>query len=155
VSYSTLSSSESPAQPPNAPTMVETAVLHALHTSSISASNSSGHPGPQTRTADEILECAVTVFEAKVYLQPLPLFGLKSLKDHLSRGPPFLRNSFFDLCTLLSAPRDQCSAQGSLDTARLETIKLASEGSCSLEVLESLCLLSLHEILSKCTYNPE
>jgi hypothetical protein len=99
-----------------------------------------------------VLEYAVNVYRTKLHLQPLPLFGLEGLSDRLAESSPFLRWSFLALCLNLSPPvlsagQEPDAGQRYSRMSHQTVVRLASEGTATLEVLESLCLLALSDMI--------
>lgn len=92
-----------------------------------------------------------------IHSQPLPLFRPGDLSNFLTFSPPFLLYSFLTL-TLSSKPHAaDCNNQAKVvesyaNTAQETIRKLAFEGVSSLEVVQSLCLLALKDILGN--YRP-
>ena len=97
------------------------------------------------------MDYSVDVYKTKIHLQPLPLFDLQDLSSRLSQATPFLQWAFLALCLGFSSP-DYPTDHGT-DTVQFYTrsaheavVRLASEGTATLEVLQALCLLTLNDM---------
>ncbi|KAL2107130.1 hypothetical protein VUR80DRAFT_5657 [Thermomyces stellatus] len=125
--------------------------------------NNTGMPGPSrsvgsafsetsTDPPPEVLNHAIDVYRTMIHLQPLPLFRLRDLSHHLASSPRFLLHSFLALTLSFrshtayhdrQAEVAESYARSGQDTVR----KLAFQGVSTLEVIQSLCLLALRDIL--------
>lgn len=113
---------------------------------------SDGSPPRSTDPPPEVLNHAIDVYRTMIHLQPLPLFRLRDLSHHLASSPRFLLHSFLALTLSFrshtayhdrQAEVAESYARSGQDTVR----KLAFQGVSTLEVIQSLCLLALRDIL--------
>lgn len=93
----------------------------------------------------------MNVYRTKIHLQPLPLFSLESLSDGLTHGAPYLRWAFLALCLNYNTSdfppfQGSESAEHYSQLAHEVVVKLASEGTMALEILQALCLLAFSDI---------
>lgn len=94
------------------------------------------------------------MYRIKLHLQPLQLFKLAGLRDHLLASSQFLRWSFLALLLHFSS-HDFYSGQEAEATAfyttssRQEVTSLASQGIPRLEVVQALSLLVLVDVAGK------
>lgn len=102
-----------------------------------------------------VMDHAVHVYGTQIHLQPLPLFSLQVLPERLSQGPAYLRWAFLALCLNFTSP--DCSPSEGPESvqhySRLgheEVVRLASNGTATLEILQALCLLALSDIKGRC-----
>ncbi|KAH7121783.1 hypothetical protein B0J13DRAFT_158501 [Dactylonectria estremocensis] len=101
----------------------------------------------------ELLGHFVDIYRGKIYFQPLPLFNLKSLRDELLSFPNHLRWLFLALALRHSnhpffAGVESEAVEFYTTHSRNVTMELAIRGVAGAEVLQSLCLLALCEILA-------
>ncbi|KAI9930110.1 hypothetical protein MW887_011920 [Aspergillus wentii] len=104
-------------------------------------------PNPPLETLSHFVE----IYKAKLHLQPLPLFDMDGLSAQVSRFPQFLLRSFLAVTLLFSGhPFYGTSKADAIEfyvrSSRETTISLAAECTPSLEVIQSLCLLTLSDI---------
>ncbi|XEV01255.1 hypothetical protein FSHL1_006542 [Fusarium sambucinum] len=100
----------------------------------------------------EALTDAVDIYVTMVHMQPIPLFRPNELLDYLKSSSRHLRYSFLALGLSLKAQTAQFPTQFDLidnyaRCARAEVHDLASQGISKLQVVQSLCLLTLRDIL--------
>lgn len=106
------------------------------------------------RTSPEMFDHAVCIYARVIHLQPLPLFQIERLRELLPSYPKFLRSTFFALTSSFSDGQvthgEDCKAvEMHASEARSEVLHLATEGNCSLPVLQALCLLILLDMKCK------
>ncbi|KAI5463873.1 hypothetical protein BGZ63DRAFT_382479 [Mariannaea sp. PMI_226] len=87
-----------------------------------------------------------------IHLQPLPIFRTSDLVHYLTVAPQFLLHSFLALVLTLKRPGLYCDPfseriQLYTESAEEAVRKLAAKGASTIEVIQSLCLLSLRDIL--------
>lgn len=113
----------------------------------------SGSPNPPP----EVLCHFVGVYENKLHLQPLPLFDIDNLPGEVAYFPEFLLHAFM----AITLPFLEHSFYGDrkptvidfyVRSARKTTIGLASQGILSLNILQSICLLTLVDIAGECSF---
>lgn len=113
------------------------------------------HPSPDPPS--EVLDHLVEVYRIKLHFQPLQLFRLVGLRDHLLTSPQFLRWSFLALTLHFSSHEfySGCEAEAIEfygTSSRQEATGLALQGIPRLEVLQALSLLVLVDVAGKyCT----
>lgn len=100
----------------------------------------------------EVWEHLIDIYRRKVHLQPLPLFNLETLQSRSSSFPTFLRRSLLALIFTISthpyySGKESDFADFCSGIAKETVTKMAAKGNTSLEVIQSLCVLALREIL--------
>ena len=96
--------------------------------------------------ADSVLDHAISIYTTKIHLQPVPLFGLNDLFRRISRSPSFLRSSFLAVCLRFASPDE---AEDNSRAVQKTVTSLACEGKVDLQVLQSLILLTLNDLMGK------
>ncbi|KID65088.1 Transcription factor, fungi, partial [Metarhizium hybridum] len=104
----------------------------------------------------EALAHFVKIYRDRIYFQPLPLFDPQCLKDRLHLFPYYLRWSFLALALHFSTHEFYSGNESEatalyMTSARGVVQELSTQGVVKTEVLQSLCLLALCEILD-CEY---
>lgn len=94
----------------------------------------------------------VDIYTTKIYFQPLPLLSLANLRSRVSHFPGYLRWSFLSLCLRYSEnyfyQDKEAQAIDFYSTSSQELVMgLAAEGVATVEVIQSLCLLALGDIM--------
>lgn len=107
-----------------------------------------------TEPSAQALGYLVEVYRAAIHLQPLPLLRLDDLAEYLARAPQFIRWSFLALTLSFSSHQFYLGKEAEAiefytRSAEETTNRLAVEGSSSVEITQSLCLLALSYIKSK------
>ena len=102
----------------------------------------------------EALDHFVEVYRTRIHLQPLPLFNLDGLRDRLVTSSRFLLYSFLALSLNFGSHefyrgREQEAIELYTRSAEDATMKLAVEGISKIEVIESLCILALKDLIGK------
>lgn len=93
----------------------------------------------------------VEIYKARLHLQPLPLFNVDTLSTNVLHFPPFLLRTFLAATMLFSEHPFFGSAKAEaiefyVRSARESVMDSAAEGQPSVEVLQSLCLLTLNDL---------
>ncbi|KAJ1717842.1 hypothetical protein NYO67_196 [Aspergillus flavus] len=101
-----------------------------------------------------VLDHLVEVYRTRIHLQPLPLFNLEGLRDRLANSPRFLLHSFLALSLNFGSHgffrgREQEAVQFYTRSAQDGTMELAVEGISKVEVIESLCLLAVKDLIGQ------
>jgi hypothetical protein len=94
----------------------------------------------------------VIVYLRDIHLQPLPIFDSRSLQEHLSGSPSFVRYGFYSLTMSFMdcfEQTDSGSMESYADSARQQAILLAASGDPRVDVLQTLCMLALIDIKCK------
>lgn len=104
----------------------------------------------------ELLECFVEIYRQKINFQPLPLFNLKNLREELLSFPNYLRWAFLALALHHSTHsfylgKEFEAIEFYTSYSRNITMESSARGVTKVEVLQSLCLLALCEIIGKTT----
>lgn len=107
---------------------------------------------PSIHSPVEALDHAIEIYRTTVHLQPLPLLRPAELSNYLASSPRFLLYSFLSLALSFKASTiygdQQCDAVKYYTRSAQNTVReLASQGVSTLEVVQSLCLLALRDIL--------
>lgn len=102
----------------------------------------------------EVLGHFIEVYRTRIHFQPLPLFNLEGLRDRLATSPRFLLHSFLALSLNFDSHefyrgKEQEAVQLYSRSAEDATMKLAVEGISKIEVIESLCLLAVKDLIGK------
>ncbi|KAE8416583.1 hypothetical protein BDV36DRAFT_310045 [Aspergillus pseudocaelatus] len=102
----------------------------------------------------EVLGHFMEVYRTRIHFQPLPLFNLEGLRDRLANSPRFLLHSFLALSLNFGSHefyrgREQEAVQLYTRSAEDATMKLAVEGISKIEVIESLCLLAVKDLIGQ------
>ncbi|KAB8255651.1 hypothetical protein BDV32DRAFT_154063 [Aspergillus pseudonomiae] len=102
----------------------------------------------------EALDHFVEVYRTRIHLQPLPLFNLDGLRDRLVTSSRFLLYSFLALSLNFGSHefyrgREQEAIELYTRSAEDATMKLAVEGISKIEVIESLCILALKDLIGQ------
>ncbi|KAM6532661.1 hypothetical protein FALCPG4_005713 [Fusarium falciforme] len=100
----------------------------------------------------QVLDYLVNVYKTKIYFQPLPLLALADLPTRVPRFPRYLRWSFLSLCLRHSESyfyheREAQAVEFYTASSQELTMTLAAEGVATAEVIQSLCLLALGDIM--------
>ncbi|KAF4993081.1 hypothetical protein FGRMN_6696 [Fusarium graminum] len=108
------------------------------------------HPNPASEVLDHLLE----IYRVKLHLQPLQLFKLDDLQDHLSTSSQFFLYSFLALTVRHSAHdfykgREAAAVDFYANSAHQTVISLASQGVTRIEVVQALCMLVLVDIAGR------
>ncbi|PLB53074.1 hypothetical protein P170DRAFT_507782 [Aspergillus steynii IBT 23096] len=103
------------------------------------------HPPP------DVLMHYVEIYKARLHLQPLPLFNIETLSTQVLRFPPYLLHSFLAVTMPFSehsffGNAKEKAIDSYVRSARETVIHAATEGESSVELLQSLCLLSLNDL---------
>jgi hypothetical protein len=98
------------------------------------------------------MDYALNIYKTKLHLQPLPLFSLLSLVDRLAQAPSFLRSAFLALCLSYSSPEfpqghGPESVQSYFRLGHEAVLRLAAEGTATLEAMQALCLLTMNDVI--------
>ncbi len=106
---------------------------------------------PSSDPTHDELDHAIQVYKTKLHLQPFPLFNLLDLHDRLVQGAPYLRWAFLALCLSFTSPEfiqgeGPESVQHYSRLGHEVAVRLAAEGTATLEVLQALCLLALSDM---------
>ncbi|KAE8130929.1 hypothetical protein BDV38DRAFT_290947 [Aspergillus pseudotamarii] len=102
----------------------------------------------------EVLGHFMEVYRTRIHFQPLPLFNLEGLRDRLANSPRFLLHSFLALSLNFGSHefyrgREQQAVQLYTRSAEDAAMKLAVEGIPKIEVIESLCLLAVKDLIGQ------
>ncbi|KAH6962089.1 hypothetical protein BKA56DRAFT_598308 [Ilyonectria sp. MPI-CAGE-AT-0026] len=117
-----------------------------------SHSNSSWSPvAPEPPS--EVLDHFVEIYREKMYFQPLPLFNLSSLREGLATFPNHLRWAFLALTLHHSnhsfySGMEYEAIRFYTASSRSIAMDLSIKGATEIEVLQSICLLALCEIIA-------
>ncbi|WKT53899.1 Zn(2)-C6 fungal-type DNA-binding domain [Fusarium oxysporum f. sp. vasinfectum] len=123
-----------------------------------SASNASRdstlHNISQLETAPHVLDHLIVVYRAKLHFQPLPLFDPRTLHEVLVNAQPYLFWSFLALVSPLSDPGSPGHAEPETllfyrQSAESAVMKAAADGVPRLDIVQSLCLLALKDVMEK------
>ncbi|KAF7556914.1 hypothetical protein G7046_g6175 [Stylonectria norvegica] len=111
-------------------------------------------PSTSHELPKEVLDHFVEIYRSHIYFQPLPLFEPEELRVSLDPAPDFLRQSFLAIALNFCDHYFYCgegkkAAECYMSSARKTVMAMAAESvtSLELEVLQSLCLLALYDIL--------
>lgn len=109
---------------------------------------------PSLEPPVHVLDHLVEVYRTRIHLRPLPLFNLEGLRDRLANSPRFLLHSFLALSLNFGSHgffrgREQEAVQFYTRSAQDGTMELAVEGISKVEVIESLCLLAVKDLIGK------
>lgn len=96
----------------------------------------------------------IEIYKLKIHFQPFPLFDVALLPCQWSQWPPFLLQSFLAATLTFTESffhenMESCTKDRFIHLARATVIPLAAEGIASLQILQSLCLLSICDIAGK------
>lgn len=94
-----------------------------------------------------------------IHLQPLPLFRLSDLPEYLASSPGHLLDSFLALTLSFKAHIESETSQfqgieNYVRSAEDAVKKLACQGVTRLDIVQSLCLLALREIIGESELPP-
>ncbi|KAE8375415.1 hypothetical protein BDV26DRAFT_14948 [Aspergillus bertholletiae] len=143
---STARMGESPEHPstevPNRPTRIRSSDTSSPFTPS--------HP----ELPVEVLDHFVEIYRQRIHFQPLPLLNLNGLRSHLAASSSLLLHSFLALALHFGSHefyrgREQEALQFYTRSAEDATMRLAAEGISKLEVIESLCLLAMKDLIGQ------
>ncbi|KAK6823807.1 hypothetical protein RU639_006240 [Aspergillus parasiticus] len=102
----------------------------------------------------EVIFQLIEVYKSKIHFQPFPLFDVALLPSRWSQWPPYLLQSFLAASLTFAdssfhGNMKSCTTDRFVNLARMTAIPLAAEGMASLQVLQSLCLLTICDIAAK------
>ncbi|CAH0048535.1 unnamed protein product, partial [Clonostachys solani] len=101
----------------------------------------------------DIINHFIAVYKTKVYFQPLPLFCLQTLQNELDESPRYLLWSFVALCLHYTSHDYFTRPREAVEYYRQLSQKAVNEevdkGVTSTQVLQTLCCLSLCDIIGK------
>lgn len=109
---------------------------------------SSSNPEPPSGVLDDF----AAIYASRIYFQPLPQFKPKDLRASIDLWPSFVRYSFYALLLHYTEPcfytnTKQAAIAFYTESAQKSVDELASQGIASVQILHSLCFLSLIDIL--------
>ncbi|KAE8324723.1 hypothetical protein BDV39DRAFT_180090 [Aspergillus sergii] len=102
----------------------------------------------------EVIFQLIEVYKSKIHFQPFPLFDVALLPSRWSQWPHYLLQSFLAASLTFAdssfhGNMKSCTTDRFVNLARMTAIPLAAEGMASLQVLQSLCLLTICDIAAK------
>ncbi|SCO90116.1 uncharacterized protein FRV6_14244 [Fusarium oxysporum] len=109
---------------------------------------------PHFGMAPDILDHLIDVYRVKLHIQPLPLFNIGTLREVLANAQPYLVWSFVALTLPLSSPEypghpDPETVARDTQSAESTVMRMATDGIPRLDVVQSLCLLALKDVMGK------
>ncbi|WKT51592.1 hypothetical protein QSH57_016562 [Fusarium oxysporum f. sp. vasinfectum] len=107
---------------------------------------------PHFGMAPDILDHLIDVYRVKPHIQPLPLFNIGTLREVLANAQPYLVWSFVALTLPLSSPEypghpDPETVARDTQSAESTVMRMATDGIPRLDVVQSLCLLALKDVM--------
>ncbi|KAJ4039126.1 hypothetical protein NW756_008440 [Fusarium oxysporum] len=110
---------------------------------------------PHFGMAPDILDHLIDVYRVKLHIQPLPLFNIGTLREVLANAQPYLVWSFVALTLPLSSPEypghpDPETVARDTQSAESTVMRMATDGIPRLDVVQSLCLLALKDVMGRC-----
>ncbi|EXA33041.1 hypothetical protein FOVG_15845 [Fusarium oxysporum f. sp. pisi HDV247] len=107
---------------------------------------------PHFGMAPDILDHLIDVYRVKLHIQPLPLFNIGTLREVLANAQPYLVWSFVALTLPLSSPEypghpDPETVARDTQSAESTVMRMATDGIPRLDVVQSLCLLALKDVM--------
>ncbi|ENH68902.1 hypothetical protein FOC1_g10000682 [Fusarium oxysporum f. sp. cubense race 1] len=107
---------------------------------------------PHFGMATDILDHLIDVYRVKLHIQPLPLFNIGTLREVLANAQPYLVWSFVALTLPLSSPEypghpDPETVARDTQSAESTVMRMATDGIPRLDVVQSLCLLALKDVM--------
>ncbi|KAK2468983.1 hypothetical protein H9L39_19420 [Fusarium oxysporum f. sp. albedinis] len=107
---------------------------------------------PHFGMAPDILDHLIDVYRVKLHIQPLPLFNIGTLREVLANAQPYLVWSFLALVLPLSSPEfpghpDPETVALDTQSAKSTVMRMAADGIPRLDVVQSLCLLALKDVM--------
>ncbi|KAE8312382.1 hypothetical protein BDV41DRAFT_565172 [Aspergillus transmontanensis] len=102
----------------------------------------------------EVIFQLIEVYKSRIHFQPFPLFDVALLPSRWSQWPHYLLQSFLAASLTFAdssfhGNMKSCTTDRFVNLARMTAIPLAAEGMASLQVLQSLCLLTICDIAAK------